>query len=98
MERSSKLCVIRLISISIFGRTLPRTSALGIVESMDLVPEEEGGNLFLVNGSMTPLKSAGAAYQTYDEKLVRNFIKEIKIFPDKLTITVKSGAHEDITI
>ena len=34
----------------------------------------------------------------YDEKLVRNFIKEVKIFPDKLTITVISGAHEDITI
>lgn len=34
----------------------------------------------------------------YDEKLVRNFIKEIKIFPDKLTITMISGAHEDITI
>ena len=34
----------------------------------------------------------------YDEKLVRNFIKEIKIFPDKLTITVIGGAHEDITI
>lgn len=34
----------------------------------------------------------------YDEKLVRNFIKEIKIFPDKLTITVISGGHEDITI
>jgi hypothetical protein len=30
---------------------------------MDLVPDEEGGNLFLVNGSMTPLKNAGAAYQ-----------------------------------
>ena len=28
----------------------------------------------------------------YDEKLVRNFIKEIKIFPDKLTITVISAA------
>lgn len=34
----------------------------------------------------------------YDELLVRNFIKEIKIFPDKLTITVISGAYEDITI
>ena len=33
------------------------------LENMDLVPDEEGGNLFLVNGSMTPLKSAGAAYQ-----------------------------------
>ena len=34
----------------------------------------------------------------YDEKLVQNFIKEIKIFPDKLAITVISGGHEDITI
>ena len=34
------------------------------LENMDLVPDEEGGNLFLVNGSMTPLRSAGAAYQS----------------------------------
>ena len=34
----------------------------------------------------------------YDELLVRNFIKEIKIFPDKLTITVIGGAHENIII
>jgi hypothetical protein len=34
------------------------------LENMDLVPEEEGGNLFLVKGSMTPLRSAGASYQT----------------------------------
>lgn len=34
----------------------------------------------------------------YDELLVRNFIKEIKIFHDKLTITMISGEHEDITI
>jgi site-specific DNA recombinase len=34
----------------------------------------------------------------YDEQLVRNFIEEIRVFPDKLTITVKGGAHEDITI
>jgi hypothetical protein len=26
------------------------------LENMDLVPDEEGGNLFLVNGSMTPLR------------------------------------------
>jgi HK97 family phage portal protein len=32
------------------------------LENMDLVPDAEGGNLFLVNGSMTPLKDAGAAY------------------------------------
>ena len=34
------------------------------LENMDLVPDSEGGNLFLCNGSMTPLKSAGAAYQS----------------------------------
>ena len=34
----------------------------------------------------------------YDEQLVRNFIEEIKVFPDKLTITVKGGAKEDIAI
>lgn len=34
----------------------------------------------------------------YDEKLVRNFIEEIKVYPDKLTVTVKGGAHEDIKI
>lgn len=34
----------------------------------------------------------------YDEQLVRNFIEEIRVFPDKLTITVKGGVKEDITI
>lgn len=34
----------------------------------------------------------------YDEQLVRNFIEEIRVFPDTLTIMVKGGAKEDITI
>lgn len=34
------------------------------LENWDLIPEEEGGNLFMVNGTMTPLKMAGAAYQS----------------------------------
>ena len=34
----------------------------------------------------------------YDEQLVRNFIEEIRVFPDKLTITVKGGAKEGIAI
>ena len=33
------------------------------LENMDLVPDSEGGNMFLVNGSMSPLRMAGAAYQ-----------------------------------
>lgn len=32
------------------------------LENMDLVPTDEGGDLFLVNGSMVPLRNAGAAY------------------------------------
>ena len=37
------------------------------LENLDLIPEEEGGNTFMVNGTMTPLKDVGAAYQTQEE-------------------------------
>ena len=30
------------------------------LENLDLIPPEEGGDLYLVNGSMTKLKDAGA--------------------------------------
>jgi HK97 family phage portal protein len=33
-----------------------------ILEDMDLIPEEKGGFTYMVNGSMTPLESTGAAY------------------------------------
>ena len=33
------------------------------LEDMDLIPEEEGGDLYLVNGNMAKLKDAGAAYE-----------------------------------
>ena len=33
------------------------------LEDLDLVPEEDGGNLYLVNGNMVPLDDAGAAYR-----------------------------------
>ena len=29
------------------------------MEDMNLIPEEEGGNLYLINGNMTKLKDAG---------------------------------------
>ena len=38
------------------------------LEDMDRIPTEEGGDLYLVNGSMTPLKDAGAAYDTGKEE------------------------------
>ncbi len=45
------------------------------LENMDRISAEEGGDLYLVNGSMTPLKQAGAAYEkgkegTEDDKKV----------------------------
>lgn len=38
------------------------------LEDMNLIPEEKGGFTFMVNGSMTPLSSAGAAYAKNIEK------------------------------
>ncbi len=32
------------------------------LENQDRIPAEEGGDLYLVNGNMMPLKDAGAAY------------------------------------
>ena len=32
------------------------------LENQDMIPDEEGGNLYLINGNMLPLKQAGAAY------------------------------------
>lgn len=39
------------------------TNDIRKLEDMDLVPDEEGGNLYLVNGNMAKLKDAGAAYE-----------------------------------
>lgn len=36
------------------------------LENLNEIPEEEGGFLFMVNGSMTRLKNVGAAYQKYE--------------------------------
>jgi len=33
------------------------------MEEMNLIPDEEGGNLYLVNGSFTKLADAGAFYE-----------------------------------
>lgn len=38
------------------------------LEDMDLIPEEEGGNMYLVNGNMVPIVDAGAAYEKSDRK------------------------------
>mgnify|MGYP003292500771 FL=1 len=38
------------------------------LEDMNLIPEEDGGNLYLVNGSMSRLSDAGIAYQKTEMK------------------------------
>ena len=38
------------------------------LEDMNLIPEEDGGNLYLVNGSMSRLSDAGIAYQKTETK------------------------------
>lgn len=37
------------------------------LENMDMIPDELGGNTFMVNGTMVPLKDTGAAYKKGDE-------------------------------
>ena len=59
---------------------------------------EEKRNKERINNLRESIEKSKDKVLAYDELLVRNFIKEIKIFPDKLTITVIGGAHEDITI
>ena len=39
------------------------TNDIRRLEDMDLLPAEEGGDLYLVNGNMAKLKDAGAAYE-----------------------------------
>ena len=38
------------------------------LENLDRIPEEDGGDLYLVNGNMVPLVSAGAAYDMEGDK------------------------------
>ena len=38
------------------------------LENLDLIPDEEGGNLYLINGNMLPLTQAGAFANTNDGK------------------------------
>ena len=38
------------------------------LENLDLIPDEDGGNLYLINGNMLPLEKAGAFANTNDGK------------------------------
>ncbi len=42
------------------------------LENLDRIPEELGGDLYLVNGNMMPLNQAGAAYENHEEKEEEN--------------------------
>lgn len=44
------------------------------LENMDLIPDNLGGNLYLVNGSMQKLSDAGAAYKSKSETKESEFL------------------------
>ena len=47
------------------------------LENLDRIPEEDGGDLYLINGNMLPLNQAGAfAYTTEKEESDTNEIRE----------------------
>ena len=43
------------------------TNDIRRLENLDLIPKEEGGDLYLVNGNMLPLEKAGAFYNKQGE-------------------------------
>lgn len=48
------------------------------LENMNLIPDEEGGNLYLINGNMTKLKDAGAFANKDSNKTITEEEGEIK--------------------
>ena len=38
------------------------------LEDMNMIPDELGGNMYLVNGSFTKMQDAGAAYEKKEDK------------------------------
>ncbi|GEJ62182.1 hypothetical protein EfaecalisJ1_26220 [Enterococcus faecalis] len=47
------------------------------LENLDRIPEEEGGDLYLVNGNMLPLKDAGAFATNTNEQEEENQDEEV---------------------
>lgn len=48
------------------------------LENIDRIPAEEGGDLYLVNGNMLPLKDAGAAYGNHGEEVNSGEVLELE--------------------
>ncbi len=62
------------------------------LEDMDRIPTEEGGDLYLVNGSMTPLKHAGAAYGTGKEGNESEEVLELDEGTPERTLTLSRAS------
>ena len=52
------------------------------LENLNPIPVEEGGDTYLVNGNMVPLKNAGAAYQKADNQDGTNSKQETQRQPN----------------
>ena len=59
------------------------------LENLDRIPEELGGDLYLVNGNMLPLVSAGAAYADINKEKKEESDEET----DKVLGVEKPGRH-----
>jgi hypothetical protein len=48
------------------------------MENLDQIPEEEGGNLYLVNGNMAKLSEAGLAYEKQKKEGTNEEVLEVE--------------------
>lgn len=57
-----------------------------------------GGNLERIKMIREKMKSGQKDALAYDDKLVRDFIDTIEVFPDKLRFTMKAGMKTEVKI
>ena len=48
------------------------------LENLDLIPDEEGGNTYMVNGNMMPITEVGAAYRPKGEEEKNEEVLELE--------------------
>ena len=66
------------------------------LEDMDLIPEEDGGNLYLVNGNMLPLNKSGAFYEknmSHEQEVVDEKQKVLEVEEPERRRREKENTH-----
>jgi HK97 family phage portal protein len=62
------------------------------LENLDRIPAEDGGDLYLVNGSLCPLGMAGAAYSNGKEETTDEKILELEDTPERRKSIRREGS------